>query len=97
MCLVEATGGRTSPRLRQATDPMIGTQDAAESGSANQWRAPDQDHRLVKLHYDESGRLLLSAQRHSYQVHRQFGIRPVIRWQLGDPHAVSDEMFRGYW
>ena len=65
----------------KSKDPMIGTQDPAESIFVipqAEWRASDQDHGVLKLHHDESRRLLLSAEHHRHQVHRQLGMRPVI-------------------
>jgi hypothetical protein len=46
--------------------------------SAAGWRAPDQDHRVLKLHHDESRRLLLSAKHHRNQVYFQTMMNSVV-------------------
>ena len=74
---------RLNPKSK---DPMIGTQDPAESvfviPQAN-GGPPIKITGLSSFTTTKAAALLLSAQRHGHEVHRQFGIKPAFERPLG--------------
>ena len=62
---------RLQPEIEGSDDWNAGPSGKHFRDTAGEWRAPDQDHRVLKLHYDESRRLLLSAKHHRDQVDLQ--------------------------
>jgi len=81
---------RLNPKSK---DPIIGTQDQAESIFVipqGKWRAFDQRHRVLKLHYDEGLRLLFSAKCNSDQIYRKFAIHEVVDTFSGERRNEYD-------
>ena len=78
---------------------MIGTQNPAESIFVipqADGGPPIKLTGLYNLRDDEGSRVLLSAERHRHQVHRELGMRRDRIGGSGIFHAVFDQMVRGH-